>query len=371
MKITKVRWEAVHVNRRGDWLFVIVETDGSVEGIGEIQAGVNYADRVEALSRLARELQGYDPRKIEPLVRRMVEMNHDAATLGAFSAIEQALWDIAGKLTDAPTWRQFSSSSGDPVHLYANINRATEDRSPDGFARNAAAAVADGFDAVKLAPFDGFPYQIDRASEAEEGIACVEAVRESIGPRIRLMVDVHCHFTVKGALELADALRPLDLFWIEQPFLETDLDAVAQYRKECGIRLAGGEGFTRASEFVDLLKHQCLDVIMPDICHVGGVQVLREIAKAASDYGTSFSPHGPRGPIALVASSQAVSSLPQFVMMEFAWGEVPWRPQLTTPTEVIRDGRLTFSDAPGLGLELNLKMLEEHRVSAVEGQAED
>ncbi len=370
MKITEVRWEVVHVNHRGDWLFVIVETDGGVEGIGEFQAGVNYGDRITALSRLAKELRGYDPREIESLVGRTVEAEPDNHTICALSGIEQALWDIAGKVAETPTWQLFEPSVGSPVHLYANINRATEDRSPDGFARNAAAAVADGFDAVKLAPFDGFPFDIDRASEAEEGIACVEAVREVVDPEIRLMVDVHSHFTVKGALELADALRALDLFWIEQPFPETDLDAVAGYRKECGIRLAGGEGFTRASEFLDLLKQECLDVIMPDISHVGGIHVLREIAKAADEYGTSFSPHGPRGPIALAASSQAVSSLPQFVMMEFAWGEVPWRPQLTTPAEVIREGRLTFSDRPGLGLELNAKTLEEHRVGAAGGRAE-
>lgn len=370
MKITEIRWEAVTVNHRGDWLFVIVETDEGVKGFGEIQAGVNYADRIESLNQLAKELHGYDPREIELLVRQIVEMNRDASCLAAFSAIEQALWDIGGKLADAPIWRQFFPLGGDPVPLYANINRATVDRSPEGFSRNAVAAVADGFDAVKLAPFDGFPFEINNAVDAKEGIACVEAVRESIGPKIRLMVDVHSHFTIKGALELAETLRPLDLFWIEQPFVETDLDAVAQYRKECGIRLAGGEGFRRASDFINLLECQCLDVIMPDICYVGGVQVLREIAKAASDFGTLVSPHGPRGPFSLVASSQAVSSLPQFLMMEFAWGEVSWRQKLTIPNEVIRDGNLILTDEPGLGLELDLNVLEEHRVSADHGNVD-
>ena len=370
MKITEIQWEAVTVNHRGDWLFVIVETDEGVKGFGEINAGVNYADRVESLNQLAKELHGYDPREIEPLARRMDEMNLDASSLSAFSAIEQALWDIVGKLADAPMWRQFFPSGGDPVPLYANINRATVDRSPEGFSRNAGAAVADGFDAVKLAPFDGFPYEIDNAANAKEGIACVEAGRESIGPRIRLMVDVHSHFTMKGALELAETLRHLDLFWIEQPFVETDLAEVARYRKECGIRLAGGEGFRRASEFINLLECQCLDVIMPDICYIGGVHVLREIAKAASNYGTLVSPHWPRGPFSLVASSQAVSSFPQFLMMEFAWGEVSWREELTIPNEMIRDGNLILTDEPGLGLELNMDILREYRVSALDGNVD-
>ena len=367
MRITRIKCQGVHVNHRGDWVFVIVETDCGIHGTGELCAGVHYRDRLEILGRLSKDLQGSDPSRIESLVGRTVNDDTDRNTLIAFSAIEQALWDIAGKLAGTPTCELFDSPHRDTVQLYANINRATTDRTPGGFARNAAAAVSDGFDAVKLAPFDDLPFGIDCATDAEAGIACVHEVRVSVGPAVRIMVDCHRRFTVKGALEVADALRALDLYWIEQPVPEFDLDRVATVRNHCGIRLAGGEGFVRPAEFLEVLKRGCLDVIMPDITHVGGIRVLREISKLAADYNTSLSPHGPFGPVCLAASSHAVSSSHQFLMMEYAWGEVSWRHRLILPVEKIHQGRLNLSSRPGLGLELNPKTVDENRIALEHG----
>ena len=369
MKVTRVKFDGVHVNHRGDWVFAKVETDQGVVGIGELRAGTNYTGRVQSLCRLADQLIGTDPAEIESFVKRIVTTNPEGDTLYALSALEQALWDIAGKCAGVAIQEIFASSPSPTVQLYANINRATTDRTPEGFGRNAASAVSDGFDAVKLAPFDGLPNDIDRASDAETGIACVREVRARVGPAVRVLVDCHRRFTVKGALEVADALRDLDLYWFEQPIPENDLEAVAYIRSHCGLRLAGGEGFQRASDFLRLLESGCLDVIMPDLMVVGGVHLLREIAALAVEHETAFSPHGPLGPVCLAASCHAVASSPQFLMMEYAWGEAQWRHDLIQPPEEIHKGRLTLSNRPGLGFELDSKTIAKHRIAVDAGSA--
>ena len=240
MKITGIELDAVQVNHRGDWVFVHVLTDEGIRGLGEMRSGSNYAAQLAALRDLGESAKGCDPRRIEAFVSRYTSTERTKVELFALSAFEQALWDILGKSLSAPVHALLGGACRDEIRLYANINRATTDRSPEGFAKNAAAAVAEGFDAVKLDPFDGVR-GADNARDAAGGIACMRAVREAIGTEADLLVDCHSKFTVRGAIEVADALRDVNLFWFEQPTPESSLDNCLAVKEGCGLTIAGGE----------------------------------------------------------------------------------------------------------------------------------
>ena len=361
MKIVNITMDAVHVNHRGDWVFVHVLTDQGLTGIGELRAGNNYQPQVLAVRELQSELKGRDPRQIERIVSdfRSGNRNH----IYALSAIEQALWDILGKSLQVPVHVLLGGPCREKIRLYANINRATTDRTPEGFARNAALAVKQGFDAIKLAPFDGLPSGIDSIDEAQIGISCMETVRAAIGPEIDLLVDCHSHFTVNGALAAADALRELDLFWFEQPIPEANLAACTKVKQRCGLRVAGAEGQAWRQSFTEILRHNSMDVIMPDVKIVGGIGELKKVADMASAWGIPTAPHGPSGPVTIAAGVEVMLSHPDFLILEYGWGEVDWRSQLTTPAEQIHRGRLSKHNRPGLGIELNQQVVAEHRVS--------
>ena len=363
MKITGFDLDAVHVNHRGDWVFVHVNTDEGIRGIGELRAGREYGERVQMVREMEADLVGRDPFRIEEFVANFSPKTPDRTRTAAVSAIEQALWDILGKALGVPVYTLLGGAVRDDIRLYANINRATTDRTPEGFAQNAAAAVAEGFDAVKLAPFDGIPRQVDRAADAAAGIACMEAVREAIGPDVDLLIDCHSRFSVKGALEVADALRDLDLFWFEQPTPETDTGNCLEVKGRCGLPIAGGEQRMFREGWREVMAHNTMDMVMPDVTVVGGIGELKKVAEMAETWGIPTAPHGPFGPVVIAAHVQAMAAHPGFLILEFGWGEVPWRGDLTVPQERIENGRIRLSDRPGLGIELNPEVVEAHRVT--------
>jgi galactonate dehydratase len=361
MKVIGIKFDAVHVNHRGDWIFVHVLSDEGLQGLGELRAGKNYGDRVNAVRALGEDLIGKDPRNIESIVAGYTHGGRSWDEVCALSAVEQALWDLLGKSLGVPVYTLLGGRCRDEIRLYANINRATTERTPEGFAQNAAAAVAEGFDAVKLAPFDGLPV-VDSAKEAEVGIACMRAVREAIGTDVDLLVDCHSRFTPKAALEVADELRDLNLFWFEQPTSEKSLENCLEVKEKCGLTIAGAEQRSLRQEFAEVFEHKSMDIIMPDVTVIGGLSELKKVGDMAQSWGMPTAPHGPFGPITIAAGVQAMAALPSFLILEFGWGEVPWRSQLTLPNEEIVNGRIPLSDRPGLGFELNMDLVNEHRV---------
>ena len=365
MKITHIGLDAVHVNQWLNWAFVHVHTDEGIRGLGEIKPLGKGADTLAALRQLEEKLKGRDPRHIEQIVYDFTQAPPERAHIFALSAVEQALWDILGKSLGAPIHALLGGACREEIRLYANINRISriaEERTPEWFADNAAAAVAAGFDAVKLAPFDGLPAHIDRAADAATGIACMQAVRQAIGPEVDLLVDCHSRFTVRGALELADALRDLNLFWFEQPTPETDLDACIEVKEQCGMQVAGGEQRMLCASFWEVLERNAMDIIMPDVTVIGGISELKKTASMAAARGISTAPHGPFGPVAIAAGVQTMAAHPNFLILEFGWGEAEWRSDLILPSEKIDKGRIKIGNAPGLGIELNPQVVEAHRV---------
>lgn len=363
MKITSIDTITIQVNTRETWVFVHIDTDASLRGLGELNPSAPRTKCLTALREFAEFFIGQDPRRISDLVASCAPTLLDRVGIHALSALEQALWDILGKSLNAPIHALLGGRCRDQIHLYANITRATFELMPEAFVRSAKGAVGDGFDAVKIAPFSGGSGLIDDVSMAANGIECALAVRQAIGPDIDLLLDCYGIFTIDVALHIAEALADVNLFWLEEPVAEDDYAGYLRVKAQTGLRLAGGERFMLRQGFWDLMNRNAVDVVMPDIGIVGGIAELDKVASMAEGRGMVAAPHGPFGPVTVAAGAQVMAAHTGFLILEYPWGLNDWRADLTIPSEPVANGSFTLSDRPGLGLELNPDTVEQHRVA--------
>jgi len=359
MRITGIDLDAVDVNGQHHWVFVHVRTDEGVDGLGELNPSALRRAVLAALKEIERKVLGQDPRQIERLTALLKPRSEYRPAVHALSAFEQGLWDILGKSLDAPVHALLGGRCRDSIPVYANVTRAALEGTPEDFVRQATGAIRDGHTAVKIAPFD--TRFGTGTTLIEHGLECVHAVRDAIGPDIDLLLDCYGLFTLEEARSIADGLRGIDLYWLEEPVGESDLQGYRQIRKESGRRTAGGERAMLIEGFWPLFDPEAMDVVMPDVTIAGGIGELKKIASIAESRGQLTAPHGPFGPVAVAAHVQVMASHPGFLVLEYAWGQVPWREVLVSPRERVVDGRIDIADRPGLGLRLDPDVVEAHR----------
>jgi galactonate dehydratase len=347
----------VKVNHRGDWVLLRTRTTSGLTGMGDSSQSGNDAKAIALLNQYLEALRGrsiFDIEWLRQWSRDEIARSGRPAAV-ALSAIEQSLWDLQGQALGVPTYQLFGGLLRSRIRQYANINRMTTDRTPAGFARSAEQAVAAGFDAVKMAPFDGTPNAPApaRAAFVREGVACARAVRGVLGPARDLLVDVHSVLTLEEGLGLLAALEPLKLYWLEEVTPAEPLANLAAINKAAPMTTAGGESLYGLPAFYRYAAAGAVDVIMPDVKWCGGMLELRKVAAMAEAMGLHVSPHGPASPVGNVAVSHLCAALPNIEINEFAFGEAPWRAELIDPPEVFDRGHLTVGDRPGFGIRLN------------------
>lgn len=355
----------VPVNKRGNWLLLRLHASGGLSGVGDASHGGVDAATLAYVRQFAALLGGrsiFDVEWFLQAVAPVLAREPQASAIVAASALEHCLWDLIGKALDAPVYDLLGGALRRDIPLYANINRSTEPRTPGGFARKAEAAVADGFDAVKLAPFDAMPANLDRGSDVrsliDQGVAAAEAVRATIGPERKLLIDAHSRFTRAEGLALIDRLAPLNLYWLEEVTPAEPIDDLAAINRTAPMTTAGGESVRGIAGFYPYIRAGAVDVVMPDVKVCGGILELKKIAALADAAGLAVSPHGPASPVGNIAAAHVAATLPNFTILEYAYGEVPWRAEIVTPAEDIAGGKATLSARRGFGLQLNDRALE-------------
>ncbi len=364
LRVEGLQLSSVRVSERTAWMFVHLRTNLGLEGLGECSLGNRR--ELPALDDAFEAARGRSPFDIEAYraAGRERAAAGDRFEATAFSAIEQALWDLVGKAVDAPVHQLTGGLLRENLRAYANINRATRERAPAAFAANARAAVEEGFTAIKAAPFDGFPTLDGPAAEvaaaADLGVACVEAIRAAVGPDVDILIDCHSFFDVDLAIDLAGRLEPQNLAWYEEPVAPTDVAATKAIERSIEQRIAGGEFLFGIEGFGPLCRERAVDVIMPDVKHCGGLHEARKIAAIAELDGVAVSPHNPSGPVATAASAQLCAGLANFEILEMQWGEAGWRGDLVEPPERFENGSIAVPEGPGLGVELNDAVAREH-----------
>lgn len=353
----------VRVNHRGNWLLVRLHAAGGHTGIGDASHGVD-AQTLPLLEKYFAWLKGQTPFSVEPYRRALMKQAEADGRSGtvAFSALEQCLHDLQGKLLGVPCWALFGGQLQFYIRHYANINRATVDRSPEGFSKLAEPAVAAGFDAIKMASFDGLPKDdaARRTAATQLGIDCAAAVRKTIGPGRALLVDGHSNFNLQEALDVTRRLEPLDLFWWEEA--TPGIANLAAVNKAAKMPTAGGESIFGVHNYYPYIAGNAVDIVMPDVKYCGGMLELKKISAMAEGAGMPSSPHGPASPVGNMAAAQVCATLANFQVLELGFGEVPWRGDLIEPPEVFeKGGLLKVPDRPGLGIAINEKVAAEHK----------
>jgi galactonate dehydratase len=368
MQITAIEPVIVAVNARGDWLFVQIHTDAGYVGLGEASHSHNDALAVAVLEDFARQLVGQDPRDIRRLWRQLWSREAGRIANTCLSAIEQALWDILGQSLGVPIRMLFGGPVRDVrrgLRLYANINRHVRDRSPVGFAAAAREAASRGFTAIKLAPFDELirPDHVRTGPGADwqAGVARVRAVREAIGDEVELAIDCHGRMEASEARQVAAELVDCRLFWIEEPVPHDRPQDLATLTRMLSTPIASGESCFCLEGFRPFLARRVVDVLMPDVKHDGGLAETVHISRMAQGQGLLIAPHNPAGPVSTAATAQIICTVPNFLILEYAWGEASWRAELLDPPERIVNGRLMLPEGPGLGHRLNPKVVAAHQ----------
>jgi galactonate dehydratase len=366
----------VRASERTVWLIVRLTTDQGLSGLGEASDAFGFLRTTkEEAARMERELrrffelvQGKSPLDVESYRQRAEPLAVAGGLLSAtaYSAIEQALWDLAGQALEVPAYDLFGGKIRDRLPVYANINRTTKPRTPEGFAATAKRAVADGFRAVKGAPFDGFPKPGSSPEEIRKaldlGIACAAAMRDAVGPDVEVMIDCHSFFDVPMAISVAKRMEAFKLAWYEEPVAPERTDETATIHSSIRQPMAGGEILFGTKGFAALCRNKAVDVIMPDVKHCGGLLEMTRIAAMAKTDGLTVAPHNPSGPVSTAATAQVCAGMANFRLLELQWGETEWRPELITPAERFEHGSIAISDTPGFGIQLNDKIARSHPV---------
>jgi galactonate dehydratase len=339
------------VSGRTRWHFVVLREGDSV-AVGECSdsgATDRLVERLAALHPLLlhRDLAADLDDIVAELARRVVAAapaeRFVAATL--MGGLEQLLVDHAARAAGEPVWKWLGGSPLEAVPVYANINRMPGGRAPADVAAMAGQAVAAGFSAVKCAPFD-VP-EPDRPLVAT-GLARLRAIRDAVGDGVELKVDCHERLTADEVHQLLPALDDLGVSWLEDAFAIERTDDLRALRAATTLPLAGGELMFHQDEARAAVTERLVDVLMPDVKHAGGVGRALAIARAVPDL--AISPHNPSGPVATAASAHLFAACPNATVLEYQFGEVPWRSELVGGVEDIVDGRLPLSDRLGLGV---------------------
>jgi len=378
-KIATLRMHVVGITPRTNWVFVELATGDGITGFGEASLNgwepllLAYADKLLA------PLQGADA---TALVRATRYLPHSPGGLVAHavrSALEQAWVDNQARRAGVPVSGFIGGARRDTVAVYANINRATTDRSPAGCAAAARDAVAAGFRAVKIAPFDGVVAE-DRASAPFEagvdaGIERVMAMRAAVGPDVELMADCHWRLDEAAALRVIEALAPANLYWLECPVSEhvSQLDTIARLRERAhqhGMRLAGAETVSGVDAVAPMLARGCYDVIMPDLKYCGGYAGMLAISREAARHHVHVSPHNPSGPICNFGSVHACAAMEACLSLEYQLAESPLYTELVGgAAPALEHGCFVVPDVPGVGATLDPAVVTAHPWRALRANA--
>ena len=334
---------------------VKVSTDEGIVGWGEGVGG----EIAEGM--LAPVLIGQDPTNRIGLWQRMFHAlynGNNAVGLGgsAISAVDTALWDITGKALGEPVYNLLGGKVRDRVAVYATGLYYTEGEFPTRLLDEARGYVEAGFMGMKT-KVGGLPM--------DEDVKRVAALREAIGPDVKLMVDANQAYNATSAIRIGRRLEEYDLVWFEEPVNAQDIEGYLQVKSALPMAIAGGENLRTRYEFSQFLARRAYDIAQPDVVNVGGITEMRNVAMTANTHGIQLNPHVWGSPVMIAASLHVVATLPpcppsgtpepfvQEPVMEFDRTPSEIREGLVeNPFDQV-DGYLAVPDGPGLGVEID------------------
>ena len=268
--------------------------------------------------------------------------------MSALGGLDTAFWDLSGKAKGKPVW-QLLGGSGDLCPAYAS---ALLWKGPEALAEEAARHIARGFRRVKM-----------RLGQSEsEDKAAVRAVRLAIGPKNDLLVDASMRYNLELARRMGHFLAENGVFWFEEPFQPEDLAAYATLRGTVPVRIAAGENEFGAQGFAELIRSRAVDIVQPDASRCGGISEVYRVGQMAAKAGLEVATHSWSDALAIIANAHVISTLPNGLTVEVDQTGNPFVDELLAEPLTVRDGLLRLGEAPGLGVELDERVVERYRL---------
>ncbi len=359
MKITAI--ETIPVDR---YLFVQVRTDAGITGLGESGTWGYLEASEKVVETFRRYLIGQDPLRIEHHWQYMYRSSHfrGAAIMGALSAIDIALWDIAGKHFGVPAYQLLGGKTRDKARVYYHVFGRTTEQLVQG----CIDAKKQGFTAVgHLTPFldepADVPYFKTHASKIAEAIDTVRQYREAVGDEVDLCIEIHRRMAPAEAIVLARGIEQYHPYFYEDPILPDNFDAMALVAQNIHIPIATGERLHTIYEFQMLLARGAVQYIRPDVCMAGGLTHCKKIAALAEAHHVGVVPHNPLSPVSTAACLQLAACIPNFALQEYPIGEgEPPKSDIVKSAVTLEQGFLIIPDAPGIGIELAPDAAQKH-----------
>jgi len=370
-----------------------IVTDEGVDGYGQIESTKPYTTPHVLFFRDA--LLGEDPTNVERVMLKIRQRGSFKPWGSAVSAIEIALWDLAGKAAGVPVYKLLGGKVRDRVRIYnGGLRFPIEQYTPEEYAESTRKMLAaqEGFTIVKqpigfhspmkrVVPdyFYGDPRPVgmhgalDRGALTEKGlkhlIACVEAMKEVTGDAVGLALDCGPGFFPSDALRFARAMEPYNLMWLEDmitgdytPYVLADLYRDVTWATTTPIHT--GEQIYLRQNFKDLIDKRAVNIVGPDPEDVGGLAELKWIAEYADLNGIMMAPHGVfDGLIGLAAHVHLTATLPHnYIAFEYPYGRPAWWYEIVKglPDPIVQDGHITVWDRPGLGIEIDVEAAHQY-----------
>ena len=358
MRIASIRTYIVGEVR--PFLFVVVETECGIRGIGE--AGITWREQAVAgfIESLKPSLVGQDPRRIEHLWQVMLRCGFfPGGRIGAaaISAIDIALWDIKGKSLGVPVYELLGGLVRDHVACYPHV--ADADR--DEMIRQSKNLVDAGWRFVRF----NLPSQGDQLAPREsvrQGVELVAGIAESVGPDVGSIIDAHTRLDPVDAVSLCRQLEPFNPFFVEDPVRCENPAAIGRLRQHTSVPIAMGEQYATKWEFREPIENDWIDYCRVDVCNVGGLTEARKIAGWCETHYVAIAPHNPLGPVSTAACLHLDLATSNFAVQECARipGEV--LSELFPKQVAFERGCMLPTDTPGLGIEFDESAVSKYPV---------
>lgn len=332
------------------WLFLKIHTDAGVVGLGEPLLEGRALTVKTAIEEIAPYLVGKDPRHIvhhwQAIYRHAFYRGGPILT-SALSGIDQALWDIKGKLLDVPVYELLGGPTRDRVRVYGRA------ATPDDIKKRKA----EGYTVIKTGLAHEHPANIvENPRFIKHAVDSFAALRDAAGPDMDIAIDFHGNISPQTAKVIIKELEPYQPMFIEEPCQAQNVDTMVDIARGTHLPIAAGERIFTKWGFRELLEKKAVGIIQPDLCHAGGITEGRLIAGMAEAYYIPIAPHNPMGPISLASGLHLAASIPNFLVQEqVSLGEG----YLKNPFKLQKDGTVMIPQGPGLGIELDEEQIKD------------
>lgn len=408
MKITRISTAVIESNF--DWTIVKVETDEGITGYGEAFAAPGLTATIREFNSI---LAGEDPTSIDRIVRRMKASVVHAApgqVWHAIYGIEAALLDAIGKKHAMPVWQILGGKYRDKIPVYADChggdalssitpllkprtpawmrpagageestrisvkhhgwdaNSAEEALTPESYGKRAKAMADRGFRIIKFDVDVPTPYETDEYNrdlsrlEIEFAAALVEGVRKAVGWGVGLAIDCHWNYGVQAAVELARALEPYKLLWLEDPVPPENIRAIGDVQRGTSTPISTGENHYLRVDFQRLIVEAGLRVLAPDVQKIG-LWEGRKVADLCDMHYVNLTMHNIAGPLGTMAGAHLAASFPNLLALEWHAASIPFHDDLVRGLDgpMVADGVVKVPDSPGFGIEMNEDVMYKYR----------